>query len=80
MKMSPLFNEPCCVHAPPEAVAVKDISSLVSEIRSRVDALEASREKADLLEGDLDKALAYLKKWIRTRVDYMDTENTRLIQ
>ena len=43
----------------PEAVAVKDISSLVSEIRSRVDALEASREKADLLEGDLDKALAY---------------------
>ena len=30
--------------------------------------------------GSFDNAVAYLKKWIRSRVDFMDSENTRLIQ
>ena len=37
---------------------------------------QASRQAG----GSFDNAVAYLKKWIRTRVNYMDTEKTRLIQ
>ena len=52
-----VFGDGACGNT--ETGIVKDISSLVDELRSKVDALEASREKADGIEGDYEKALAY---------------------